>query len=146
MGLYYNNELVSVMTFVKSRFDKKYQYELSRYCNRLYTTVIGGASKLFKHFINNYEVYSIVTYSDKRFFDGKLYENIGMTFVNDTPPNFYYFNKNKIPMSRMKFQKHKLPKLLENFDPSLSEWKNMQMNGFDRIWDCGNLKYEWIKK
>ena len=146
LGLYYNNELVSVMTFVKSRFDKKYQYELSRYCNRLYTTVIGGASKLFKHFINNYEVYSIVTYSDKRFFDGKLYENIGMTFVNDTPPNFYYFNKNKIPMSRMKFQKHKLPKLLENFDPSLSEWKNMQMNGFDRIWDCGNLKYEWIRK
>lgn len=35
--------------------------------------------------------------------------------------------------------------LLKNkskFDPSLTEWENMQKLGFDRIWDCGSLKYE----
>ena len=25
-------------------------------------------------------------------------------------------------------------------------WENMKNNGYDRIWDCGNLKYEWKKQ
>lgn len=147
LGLYYNDELVSLMTFVKSRYDKKYQYELSRFCNKTYTNVIGGASKLFNYFINNYDVKSIVTYSDKRLFTGKLYENLGMTFVNNTPPGYHYFHKNDgTPIERTHFQKHKLKEKLEKFDSQLTEWENMQLNGYDRIWDCGHLKYMWIKQ
>ena len=147
LGLYYNEKLVSLMTFVKSRYDKKYQYELSRYCNLLNTHVIGAASKLFTHFINNYDVKSIVTYSDKRLFTGKLYENLGMVFVSNTPPGYHYFNNSKnIPIERTHFQKHKLSKKLENFDPNLTEWENMKLNGYDRIWDCGHIKYEWNLK
>lgn len=146
LGLYYNDNLVSVMTFIKSRYDKKYQYEMSRYCTLLNTTIIGGASKLFKHFINTNQVSSIVTYADKRFFNGNVYNNIGMSFVSDTPPSYHYFHKNYCaPIDRTNFQKHKLSKKLTNFDPKLSEWQNMQLNGFDRIWDCGHLKFEWIK-
>ena len=44
----------------------------------------------------------------------------------------------------MSFQKHKLPKLLCSFDPSLTEWENMRLHGFDRIWDCGNGKWSYI--
>jgi hypothetical protein len=29
------------------------------------------------------------------------------------------------------------------FNPNLTEWENMKNNGYDRIWDCGNFKYEW---
>ncbi len=146
LGLYYEDDLISLMTFVKSRYDKKYEYELSRYCNLIYTNIIGGASKLFNHFINNYNVNSIVTYSDKRLFTGKVYEKIGMGFVNNTPPGYHYFHKNKgIPLERTHFQKHKLSEKLEKFDVSLSEWENMKFNEYDRIWDCGHLKYEWIK-
>ena len=43
----------------------------------------------------------------------------------------------------MKYQKHKLPKLLEAFDANLTEWQNMQNNGYDRIWDCGNDVWKW---
>ena len=43
---------------------------------------------------------------------------------------------------RMGFQKHKLKNKLENFDPELSEWENMQVNGYDRIWDCGNMVFK----
>lgn len=43
--------------------------------------------------------------------------------------------------SRQKYQKHKLKNKLEKFDPNLTEWENMQMNGYDRIWDCGNLVF-----
>jgi len=147
LGLYHNNVLVSLMTFVKSRYDKKYQYELSRYCNILNTNVIGGASKLFNHFIKNYDVNSIVTYSDKRLFTGNLYKQIGMSFVDDTLPGYHYFHKNKgVPIERNHFQKHKLKEKLEKFDINLSEWQNMQINGYDRIWDCGHMKFIWNRK
>jgi hypothetical protein len=40
-GLYYNDELVSLMTFGKSRFDKKIEYEMYRFCNKLDCVIIG---------------------------------------------------------------------------------------------------------
>ena len=30
---------------------------------------------------------------------------------------------------------------VEIFDESLSEWENMKLNGYDRIWDCGNYVF-----
>lgn len=146
LGLYHNNELVSIMTFVKSRYDKKYQYELSRYCNLLNTNIVGGSSKLFTHFIKNYDANSVVTYSDKRLFTGKVYAGLGMLMLKDTPCGYHYFHKNNgVPINRTHFQKHKLDKTLEKFDCDLSEWQNMQINGYDRIWDCGHFKYEWLR-
>ncbi len=53
--------------------------------------------------------------------------------------------KNGKRFSRLQFQKHKLKNILENFDPNLTEWENMQLNGFDRIWDCGNLVFSYSK-
>jgi hypothetical protein len=44
---------------------------------------------------------------------------------------------------RFSFRKDQLPKKLSTFDPALTEWENMQLNGYDRVWDCGNLKYVW---
>ena len=144
LGLYHNNALVSIMTFVKSRYDKKYQYELSRYCNLLKTNIVGGSSKLFTHFIKNYDVNSVVTYSDKRLFTGKVYAGLGMRMLKDTPCGYHYFHKNNgVPINRTHFQKHKLDRTLEKFDCDLSEWQNMQINGYDRIWDCGHMKFSW---
>jgi hypothetical protein len=45
----------------------------------------------------------------------------------------------------VKFQKHKLKNILETFDPLKTEYENMLENGWDRIWDCGNAKFEWKK-
>jgi len=143
-GLYHNNQLVSLMTFVKSRFDKKIQYEMYRYCNKLNTSVVGAASRLFKHFIKNHSPKSIVSYNDKRYFDGIVYQNLGFIFIENTTPNYWYISPDyKILFNRMTFQKHKLNKLMTNFDQSLTEWQNMQLNGYDRIWDCGNGKWVW---
>jgi hypothetical protein len=143
-GLFYNNELVSLMTFIKSRFDKKIQYEMYRYCNKLNTNIVGGASKLFKQFLKDYSPNTIVSYSDKRYFNGTVYQNLGFNFIDNTPPNYWYISPNyKSLYNRMTFQKHKLKKLLEKYDPTLTEWENMLQNGYDRIWDCGNGKWIW---
>jgi hypothetical protein len=143
LGLYKDGILVSVMTFRKtSRFDKTSDWELLRFCNKLNTIVVGGASKLFAHFINNYKFKQLISYSDRRYFGGEIYNKLGFKFTGFTPPNYYYIvNKYKDLKHRMSFQKHKLPKLLKIYDEKLSEWENMKNNGYDRIWDCGNSRF-----
>ena len=144
-GLVHENELVSVMTFGTSRFSKRYEYELLRYANKKGTSTIGGASRLFQHFRKMILPQSVVSYSDKRWNTGELYITLGFTHSHDSAPNYFYFNLNNEMevFSRNKFQKHKLKNLLENFDPSQTEWQNMQNHEFDRIWDCGNAVFVW---
>ncbi len=144
LGLFHNGELVSVMTFGKSRYDKTLEWEMYRFCNKLNISIVGGANKLFKYFVNRYDPKSIVSFSDNRFFNGNVYGKLGFKFKSNSAPNYFYFNKNRL-YSRQKFQKHKLKNILEIFDSNLSEWQNMQMNGYDRIWDCGNKKWIWSK-
>jgi hypothetical protein len=143
LGLFYKDELVSVMGLGQPRFNKNYEYELIRYCNKVYTNIIGGFSKLLKYFISKYQTKSIVSYVDRRYFNGKSYESTKLfKFERITEPNYYYVDLNKLKrFSRYEFQKHKLSKILENFDPKLSEYDNMILNGYYRIYDCGNLVY-----
>ena len=138
LGLYYNNELISIMSFSKSRFTK-HDWEMVRYCCKLNTTIIGGSKKLFKHFSTKYEG-SIVSYSDNRFFDGIMYQELGFSLSHRSKPNYHYFLGYNIGTkleSRNKYQKHKLKNMLEFFDPLKTEVQNMIDHGYDRIWDCG---------
>ena len=138
-GLYYNNTLVAAMSFGKSRYNKQYEWELIRYANTLYTNVVGGAGKLFSHFLKLHQPISIVSYCDLRWNTGVLYEKLGFTKLSQSDPNYWYFKPGKPIESRIKYQKHKLVNLLSKFDPALTEWENMVNHGYDRIWDCGNL-------
>ena len=143
-GLYYNNELIQLITFGKSRFDKTYDYELLRLCTLKGYCVIGGASKLFKHALQ-FVKGKIISYANRRFSKGDIYEKLGFTLQGETKPNYYYTKTRKL-YSRIRFQKHKLQKLLPNFDPELSEYDNMLNNGYDRIYDCGNLIYTFANE
>ena len=139
-GLFYNSHLVAVMTFAKSRFNKKYQYELSRYATIANFTIVGGAGKLLKCFEQAFKPKSIVTYADRRWSKGNLYYNIGFRYLHSSAPNYFYI-KNQHRFSRLLFQKHKLKNLLEKFDESKTEVENMLDNGYYRIFDCGNLVF-----
>jgi len=143
IGLYHEDELVSLMTFIKSRYDKKIEFEMSRFCNKLNHKVIGAASKLFHYFKVTYNPKSVVSYSDRRFFNGEVYRKLNFEFVSNTVPCYFYI-KNKNIYTRMMFQKHKLGQLLEKYDSTMTEWSNMSQNGYDRIWDCGHTKWIWV--
>jgi hypothetical protein len=141
-GLLYNNELVSLMTFGIPRFNKKYNFELLRFCNKLNTIVIGGASKLFTAFKKEYKG-SIITYCNRNLFDGKVYENMGFKHIHDSSPSYIYFSKKESKIySRYQCQKHKLSKLLDNYDNNKTEYENMLNNGYIKIWDTGHGVYE----
>jgi DNA-directed RNA polymerase subunit RPC12/RpoP len=143
-GLRDGENLVSVMSFLKPRFTKSYQWELSRFATVLNTRIRGGANKLFSHFIKTHNPDSVVTYSDRRWGAGIVYNNMGFTFDGNTPIGYQYV-KGDYVHNRMKFQKHKLEKLLNQFNADLSESQNMFNNGYRRIWDCGHTRWAWSK-
>lgn len=139
LGLFFEDELVALLCVGKSRYNKKYEWEILRYCNKKFVNVVGGFSRLLKKFrfvVNG----SIITYADMRYSAGDLYKLSGFVQLKDSPPNYFYWkpSKNLNLYSRIKFQKHKLKTILKFFNPDKTEVENMFDNGWRRIWDCGN--------
>ena len=144
-GLYYNDELVSLMTFGslrKNLNNKKHKnkYELLRFCNKINTTVIGGASKLLKHFINVNKPLSIISYADRRWSNGNLYEKLGFKFIKNTTPSYFYVI-NKKRENRFKYRKDVLVRKY-NCPKDMTEKEFCTSQGWFRIYDCGTKKYE----
>ena len=52
--------------------------------------MIGGASKLFNKFINDYHPKFILSYADRRYSDGGLYRALGFIQDGITKPNYIY--------------------------------------------------------
>lgn len=141
LGLFYKNRIVAVMTFGKPRYTAKYNWELVRYCTLGSTSVVGGAGKLLSYFKKNYTG-SIISYADRRWSQGNIYEKIGFKYSHDSAPAFYYVKGEKRE-NRIVYQKHKLKDLLENYDDTISADQNMIKNGYNKIWDCGNKVYTY---
>jgi len=145
-GLYYKNRLVALMCFhdlrrVTGNDSKENNYELTRYCTLKNFKIIGGAGKLLSHFVKTHNPESILSYADRRWSDGNVYEKLGFVFQGFTSINYWYTKNYKERKHRFQFQKHLLKEKLKTFDPNLSEYENMMNNGYTRIWDCGHGKY-----
>jgi very-short-patch-repair endonuclease len=144
-GLYYNNELVSLMTFgpYRKNLGRKQvdgEYELLRFCNKLNYHVVGGASKLLKHFIKINVPKKLISYADRRWSNGHLYETLGFKFVRNTQPNYsYIFGTQR--KNRFGFRKNVL---VEKYGcpHDMSEREFCFQQKWYRIYDSGNKLYE----
>ena len=142
LGLFFENELVQIMSFGKPRFNKKVEWELIRECSKLGYFIIGGKEKLLKYFERTYKPKSILSYCEKDKFSGKSYIRNGFKLYKESQPSYtYYYKHDYISLSRLNFQKHKLKNLLESFDENLTEWENMKNNGYMRLFDYGNFVF-----
>jgi hypothetical protein len=151
-GLYEKDVLVSIITFGKKRkvlgntLSTNNEYELIRFCNKLNTTVVGGFSKLLKFFIKTHLPSKIETYADIRWSginpENTVYNKNGFKFLHITPPNYWYVDKKNYlhRYHRYNFRKDILIK--EGFSKNKTEWEIMQERNYDRIWDCGSMKFE----
>ncbi len=143
-GLYHNNELVQIITFGKMRYAKRENehtnaFELLRLCSKLNTTVVGGSSKLFNHFIKLHNPNYVLSYANRDWSMGSVYNLLNMKEAGYTPPGYFYSN-GKAKLTRYQCQKHKLVEM--GFDKEMSEYDIMQSRGYYKVWDCGNIKYE----
>ena len=143
LGLYYDNQLVSLMTFGKSRFNKNCEYELLRYCASY--NVVGGAEKLFKYFVDNYKPRSIVSYCDTSKFSGKVYDTLSFEFIKTNKPRKHWYS--------MKEKRHITDGLLlsqgydrlfkENHGKGTSNEELILARGYLPVYDCGQSTYIW---
>ena len=147
-GLYFGKKdfrkkLVAVMTFGKNRFGDG--VELLRFCTAKNTNVLGGASRLFKHFVDDHpEIETIISFADRRWSgNSPFYPNLGFDEDGVSKPSYYYVINNR-RHNRLEFTKGKLVKA--GFDESLSEHDIMLKRKIYRIYDCGNRRFVWHKK
>lgn len=142
LGLYLAEQLVYVMSFTKNNISRNNQgtWEIQRMAGLNGYQVPGAASRLFKYFLSQHDPAQVISYADLRWFTGDSYKNLGFEKTSDTKPGYWY-----IDFSHCK-RKHRysLRKTLQD-DASLTEWQNRQLQGWDRIWDCGHARWVWNK-
>lgn len=137
LGLYFNNELVSCISF-RSTWNKKYGYnvvEIARFSSKLDTQVIGGFSKLLKAAIPQLKALDyqkILTYADCRFGSGDVYNKSGFTHLGHTGANYFY-EKNGIREDRFSHRK--------DSSKQGTELEQNALNGWHQIYDAGSEIY-----
>lgn len=147
IGIFYKNRLVGCATFNNLRRILGHKnkdttkYELIRYTTINNFNIIGGLSKIIKYFKSNYTVSGIISYADRRWSQGNLYQKVGFTLQHITPPNYWYTKHFMFREHRWKYRKSELHHLLAVYDEKLTEKQNMHNNKYTRIWDCGNYKF-----
>lgn len=140
-GLFYNGELVSAMSFslIKSN------WILDRFCSRLNTNVIGGASKLLNYFINQYHPNTIVSFSSNDISNGDLYEKLGFTSDKKYQGEYWYFRPSNLRRDhRSSWSKSEIVRkgVKDKVDVTWTERDVMEQLGFFCIYDSGQFK--WI--
>lgn len=133
-GLFYQGKLVQLMSFSKTKYNRNLKsensWEIIRGCPGSNNIVVGGVSKLFSHFIKDYNPDSVFSYCDFNKFDGRGYEAIGMKFVGYTGPDKKWvldFNT------------------LKTINRSPSKYKELKEKSVAILWGAGSKKYLWEK-
>jgi hypothetical protein len=140
LGLYYEDRLVAIMLFDHNEGRKKMndsEWNLSRFCNIINNSVVGGASKLLNYFIKNYKPARIISYSDNDWSNGNLYYKLGFEFISEGSPDYKYIVGDK-RVHKSRFRKSKIKA------ESISESAFMKNIGILKIWDCGKTKFSLI--
>lgn len=144
-GLYYNDCLISVMTFSKkSKLSGSKQnseeWVLSRFCTLLNTQCVGGANKLLSHFIKENHPVEIVSFASNDISNGNLYKQLGFE-QRDITKSYWYIHKNDFKRyHRSSFSKKQLNKMGYDIE-NKTENDIMKELPFYKIYDSGHTKY-----
>lgn len=144
LGAFNNDKLVGVMSFLDN---KNGEWELTRFAtdNNYICSGIGG--KLFSYFINHYEYREIKSFADRRWTldeNDNIYTKLGFTLDGIVRPNYTYYNPSIDRFKRFhkfKFRKEKLLREYPFLNPAMTESEMVKELGYDRIWDCGLIRY-----
>ena len=148
-GLYYDDELVSVMTFGNLRMHSKdNNFELYRYVVKSGYTVIGGANKLLSAFEREYNPNMLVSYSNNNYFTGNIYSKLGFKYDKQCSIS-YFWVLNGVKYTREKCQ----PRLLKTkYIDLYNKAKELNVGvenyvminlGAYKVYECGNTR--WVK-
>lgn len=141
IGLFHEGTLVALMSMRRScdNTQDKGSWELNRFATSC--CVVGGFEKLLHYFISEYKIIRIISYADLAVSDGNLYEKHGFTLVDEVPVDYkYVYRRKRYHKFNFRKQRFKEDPDLE-YQEGLSEVELSRLNGINRIYDCGKLKY-----
>lgn len=150
LGAYYNDSLIAVMSFKKGGIICN-GWDLNRFASDYSYICCGVGGKIFDYFIKHYNPQKVTSFADKRWGiqERNLYTQIGFIKDSETAISYMYFNKNddKTPklIHKTNFMKSRLSKKY-GFPLTMTETEIARELGYDRIWDCGLIKYVWEAK
>lgn len=145
LGLYYEDDLVQVMTFGKPRYNKSYAWELLRLCTRSDLQIVGGAERLFAHFIKEYSPESIISYCDLSKFTGEVYLRLGFTLHNITKPNKVWSKRKHAITNNLLVARGYDQLFGTSYGKGTSNEQLMLDNGWYPVYDCGQAVYVWMR-
>lgn len=140
-GLFLGDTLLGAISGnIHHRHGQEGTYVLNRLAFKSGYSVIGGSSKLLKALIThakNLGFKKLISWSDNRWSEGKVYREIGFTLENELKSDYsYVFGPNRI--SKQSCQK----KFLVAKGAKGKTEKEMASNlGYKRIWDCGKKRW-----
>jgi hypothetical protein len=148
-GAFYQDELIAVMSF---KTENNGKWELTRFASDYNYICCGVGGKLFKHFVRETNPDSVKSFADRRWTvdeENNIYIQLGFEFDGYTPPDYKYYNPKVDRYQRFhKFGFRKqvlLKKYPDILTPEMTETEMVKELGYDRIWDCGLIKYVWKK-
>lgn len=138
-GLYHNGELVQLMSFCKPRYNQNYEHELLRLCTKYGCVVTGGANRLLKHFVEEHNPKSIISYCDLSKFTGDAYTNLGFNLLRSNQPSAIWYNQDTdqifLDSSLNYLGADKL--LGTNYGKGSSNEEIAIQSGYKKIYNCG---------
>ena len=145
-GLYYNDQLVEVMTFGKPRYNKNYEWELLRLCSHKDYKIVGGSERLFKYFLREQNPQSIISYCDNSKFSGDVYERLGMELINISNPACIW-SKGKIKITDNLLRQQGFDRLFgASYGKGTSKKEVIINEGLGEVYDCGQKSFKYINK
>ena len=119
IGLRNGAELVSLMRLCRVKGN---DWEISRFCNKVGCSVVGGLSKILFYFTEAFKPEGLISFVDLRYGTGDYMESLG--FVRSKAFKSFKWTDGKSLFNRMKF-------------PSNTGYDR----GLYKLWDCGQLKF-----
>jgi very-short-patch-repair endonuclease len=145
-GLFLENELVGVQCYAapnKGGTSGK-NWLLVRTAFLLNTQVIGGISKMFRHFILAVRPHKVIDYTDRRLFIAFGHHHMGFSVDGVTPPCSYLTDGHKLYSRRYyRYRGNNHFKYRMTWDDSLSDSENLERNRWYWVYDCGKIKSVW---
>ena len=157
-ALFWKGKMVACMRFSLGVNDRgvgasNRTWTLSRYATRI--TVAGAASRLFKAFLKSRNPEVVKSFSDNRFFDGRMYERLDFSLEQEIDVDYAVWHQKTGVRPKSHYQRKYIPArlkefgLLETFDPDTDPRSEAEMTflmGARRIYDCGKKRWVWTPK
>jgi hypothetical protein len=121
---------------------KNDQIEIIRFATDIKNRYPGVFSKILAWYIaqTNFKG-EIISWSDNRHSNGKLYQSNGFEYVRIQGPG-YFVTDYQTRWRREHFMKNKIKQRYPEVDLTKTEWQLEQELGYDRVWDAGKILWK----